>query len=261
MIESDLYYEKKGEGDVVVLIHGFTLDARMWDDQFDLLAESFQVIRFDHRGHGQSAGVKTQYSQIEDVKNLLNLLGVDRAHFVGLSMGGMISTIFAIENPEMVKSLVLVDSAATFRPSDDFSKRLINYVSNAAHQGLELGLKEWVADPLFEPANSISSVKEKLGEIVLKGHLAQGDGAFFLNISKVINPTIPLEDRLNEIRAATLVIVGELDLPEFIENADRFSSGIPGAKKITINGAGHMSNMEKPSDLNEILLNFLSRQK
>lgn len=256
----NLYCEKKGSGDYVVLLHGFTLDTRMWDDQFDLLAKSYQVIRFDHRGHGQSEGIMNQFSQAEDLKSLLKSLGVDRAHIVGLSMGGLISIEFSIKYPEMVRSLVLVDSGATFDPSREFDKRVANYINKATNQGLEAGLKEFLADSIFQPAFKIPSVKEKLEKMILEGHFALDKGAFFLNALNVINPTIPVEARLNEIKAPTLVIVGDLSSPQFIENANRFSSDIPGAKKITISGVGHMSNMEKPYEFNEILLDFLSNQ-
>ena len=255
-----LYFEEKGAGEPLVFLHGFTLDTRMWDDQFDVFAKSYRVIRFDHRGHGQSEGIKDKYSQSEDVKSLLQSLGIERAHIVGLSMGGMISTAFALENPEMVRSLVLVDSAGTFRPSSELGKRIIDYLAVANSQGFEAGLKEWISDPLFGPANRIASVRERLQEIVLEGHLAQGEGAFFLSSANSISPATPLEERLGDIIAPTAVIVGELDIPEFVENADTFSSRISGATKITIKGAGHMSNMEKPVEFNGILNSFLAAQ-
>lgn len=254
-----LYYEKKGSGDFVVLLHGFTLDTRMWDDQFDLLAKSYQVIRFDHRGHGRSEGVREQFMQDEDLKALLQPLGVDRVHIVGLSMGGLVATIFAIKNPEMLRSLVLVDSAVTFDPSREFDHRLLNHISNGMNRGLEAGLKEWLADPLFEPANKIPFVRNRLEKIVMEGHLTQAQDSFFLKAASAVTPSPPLDERLNEVAAPTLVIVGELDLPHFQENADTLSSGISGAKRITISGAGHMSNMENPEEFNEILTEFLSK--
>lgn len=257
---SGLYYEEKGSGETVVLLHGFTLDTRMWDDQFDLLSEKYRVIRFDHRGHGRSAGVTKRYSQTKDVKALLDSIQVESAHLVGLSMGGMVSINFAVAYPDRVRSLVLVDSGGSFDPTSEFGGRLVTYLTTGATQGLEAGLKLWSADPILEPAHRIPSVAERLKEIVLKGHLAQGEGAFFLNGTKPIPSAVPLEERLSEIAAPTLVIVGEHDLPEFLEISERYGSDIPNARKVVISSAGHMSNMESPEAFNSALMGFLSSQ-
>ncbi|MFX1572382.1 MAG: alpha/beta fold hydrolase [Promethearchaeota archaeon] len=257
----ELFYEKKGEGEVVVLIHGFTLDNRMWNDQFDLLAKSYQVIRFDQRGHGRSEGVSNRFKQEDDLKGLFETLKIDSAHVVGLSMGGHVATIFTIEYPELVHSLVVADSAITFNPSRECDKRIFNYIMKGINQDLKSALKDWLSDPLFEPAMRIPNVKKRMEEMVLNGHVAQGQGAFFLKATNAIAPRPPPEKRLSEINIPTLIIVGELDIPQFQENANILSSGIKGAKKVIISGAGHMSNMENSDEFNNILLSFLTEQK
>ena len=256
-----LFYEKKGEGEVVVLIHGFTLDSRMWNDQFDSLAKSYQVIRFDQRGHGRSEGVSKRFKQEEDLKGLFETLKIDYAHIVGLSMGGHVATIFAIKYPELVGSLVFADSAITFNPSREFDKRVFNYIMKGMNQGLKSALKDWLSDPLFEPAMKNPNVKKRLEKMVLDGHVAQEQDAFFLKATNAITPRPPPEKRLSEINIPTLIIVGELDIPQFQENANILSSGIRTAKKVIISGAGHLSNMENPDEFNNVLLSFLSEQK
>jgi pimeloyl-ACP methyl ester carboxylesterase len=264
-----LFYEKKGTGEFVVFVHGFTLDCRMWDDQFELLSKSYQVIRYDLRGHGKSEGVSERFKLTEDLKELFETLKIERAHIVGLSLGGWVAAMFAIEYPEIVQSLVLADAAiasdrSSELPSSDlpsFGKRLLNYVMKGVSEGLESALNDWLEDSLFEPARKNADVRKRLEEIVLDGHVAHGQNAFFLKIGNSVAPNIPLDERLNEIDIPTLIIVGELDIAEFQETADFLSSEIKGAKKIIIKNAGHLSNMENPDEFNKVLLSFLSEHK
>src|SRR5262245_57108437 len=104
-----LHYEVAGSGEPLVLIHGFTLDMRMWDDQFASLARHFQVVRYDLRGFGKSSMPTTEpYTHADDLKALLDCLNIERAHVLGLSMGGSIAINFALNYPAMVDRLVLV---------------------------------------------------------------------------------------------------------------------------------------------------------
>ena len=106
-----LYYEMAGAGDAVVFLHGFTLDTRMWDDQFERFAEQYHVIRYDLRGFGQSAvPTDAPYAHFDDLKALLDALGIEQAHLVGLSKGGGVALDFALAFPTYVRGLVLIDS-------------------------------------------------------------------------------------------------------------------------------------------------------
>lgn len=108
---TQLYWEMAGQGQTVVLLHGFTLDSRMWDDQFLPLAQHFQVIRTDLRGFGRSAVPTAEaYSHEADLCGLLDQLGVAQAHLVGLSKGGAVALNFALTYPTRTASLVLIDA-------------------------------------------------------------------------------------------------------------------------------------------------------
>src|SRR5271166_5735592 len=102
-----LFYEVKGMGPALVLIHGGQMDSRMWDDQFALLAKQFTVIRYDVRGYGGSFQPDQLYSDTDDLAGLLDYLKVKNAHIVGLSLGGRIAIDFALVHPKRVKSLTL----------------------------------------------------------------------------------------------------------------------------------------------------------
>ncbi|HEX6747878.1 MAG TPA: alpha/beta fold hydrolase [Longimicrobium sp.] len=106
-----LYYESQGSGPAVVLLHGGRMDLRSWDAQAGALAPGFRVIRYDAGGHGRSTAPLDPPSQTEHVTRVLDHLGVQRAHVVGLSMGGGAALDFAFRHPERVESLVLVSTS------------------------------------------------------------------------------------------------------------------------------------------------------
>ena len=111
------HYVRSGEGPSVVLIHALGLDHRLWQPQIERLANTCQVIAYDVRGHGQSdvpSGPYTLSDFAEDLEGLLDALGVDGAHVVGISMGGMISQAFALAQPQRVRSLVLADTTSEY---------------------------------------------------------------------------------------------------------------------------------------------------
>src|ERR1700674_3686887 len=110
--DGDLFFESVGEGEAVVFLHGFGLDSRMWDPQFDALQSTYRVIRYDLRGFGRSSlPPQTAYAQEDDLNALLSSLDAAPAHVVGLSMGGNMALRFAAAYPQSVRSLVLADSA------------------------------------------------------------------------------------------------------------------------------------------------------
>lgn len=92
-----VYYEVKGEGPVVVLIHGFSLDTRMWDDQFDVLAKNYHVVRYDVSGYGRSSIPDRKISAVGELNELLRILDIQKATIVGMSMGGAIAINFTLE--------------------------------------------------------------------------------------------------------------------------------------------------------------------
>ncbi len=262
----ELYYEVQGTGDPVVLIHGLTLDLRQWDTQMDALAEHYKVIRYDVVGHGKSSGLSASLPNgvIRDweyLRDLLDELGVDKAHVVGLSMGGGIAVNFALHYPNRVQTLTPMDSRiADYNAASELTNRVNGYISVGTTQGLQAALQLWAADPLFAPANAISEVQAQLKEIVIEGHGALGAGATFQlpNLQKIANPVPPVLGRLNQISAPTLVMIGELDLIDFQLQADILDRDIPNSTKLVVPGAGHMSNMEKPEFVTNALLEFIA---
>jgi 3-oxoadipate enol-lactonase len=246
-----LYYEVQGSGPAVVLIHGMSLDTRMWDDQFDEFAKKYRVIRYDMRGFGKSDTPDgNPYSHHEDLQALLEHLSIRSATVVGLSLGGRVAVDFTLSFPEMVSALVTVDSVLHGYQwkEGDFTFLW----STAKEKGPDAANEIWLKDPLFAPARRNKAVAEKLAEIT-------SDYSWWHWIND--NPWVPLDppsiEQIDRITAPSLIIVGSEDLSDYQEISRILASRIPNSELRIIHGAGHMSNMEAPAEFNEILSGFL----
>jgi pimeloyl-ACP methyl ester carboxylesterase len=244
------YYEISGSGQPLVFVHGFTLDTRMWDEQFEAFADRYRAVRYDVRGFGKSSLPAGPYAPEDDLKALLDHLGIDKAHIVGLSMGGRIVIDFAVKYPERVASLVPVDAGigGYNRPNT-----AATYAKVAAEKGLEAAIDAWMNSPLFAPAVANPPAAAALQRIV-----SEYSGYRWQNADPLVDLVPPANDRLDKIAAPTLVIVGELDLLDIHVMGKRMEDLIPDARMVIMKGVGHMSNMEDPATFNRILSDFLA---
>jgi 3-oxoadipate enol-lactonase len=254
-----LYYEVSGAGHPLVLIHGFTLDTRMWADQVRAFAPAYRVVRYDLRGFGKSALPGGEpYTHHDDLYALLEHLGISQAHILGQSLGGAIAVDFALAYPDATSSLILVDVSGLdgFMWPDELSRWFAS-INGAARSGdLSLAKQRWLDTGWFTPARANPEVVGRLEQIV-----TDYSGWHFVHDNPTRNLTPPANERLAEIRVPTLVILGELDLPFYNHPlADRLEQGISNAQKVIMAGVGHMSNMEDPDRFNQIVLSFLAAQ-
>ena len=252
--DTRLYFEILGRGHPLVLIHGFTSSTRLWDDQFEVFAKRFKVVRYDVRGFGKSALpiVGKEYSHTEDLKTLLNQLGIDYAYIIGSSMGGRIALDFALEYPEVTKALILVDSSVG--GFQEWSKDDIDWDKIAKEEGVEAVKELMMKIPSF-----VRLVREKPDVAVRRKQiLSDYSGWHFVNTDPCRSLDPPAIERLQEIRVPTLIIVGESDSPDFHKIADILSKKIQNSKRTTMKGAGHSPNMETPREFNEAVLSFLA---
>ncbi len=249
-----LYYEIAGSGEAVVLVHGFTLDTRMWDDQFTPLAQRFRVIRYDMRGFGKSAVPTEQaYSHVNDLKALLDRLDVHQAHLVGLSKGGAVALDFALTYPQHARSLVLIDTVlGGFHWSAEGSARDGLVWQRAREGGIPAAKKSWLAHPLFAPALRQPAVAARLTQI-----LNDYSGWHFVhhNPEQGIEP--PAAQRLVELKLPVLALAGAQDTPDFLQITELICQQLPQARRAILPGVGHMANMEAPEATAAALLAFL----
>jgi pimeloyl-ACP methyl ester carboxylesterase len=252
-----LYYEVAGSGDPVVLVHAFTLDTRMWNDQFELLARDFRVIRYDARGFGKSAPPKPgePYSNADDLAALLDHLDARQAHVVGLSMGGRFALDYAVTYPDGLRSLVVIDGViGGWQWSREWLSAYAPIVDAGRKRDVAQAKSLWLGLPLFAPARQKPEVGARLKQMV-----DDYSGWHFVNQNPERAVSPPALGRLGAVRAPTLVLVGERDLPDFHRMSERLERDIPGARRATIAGAGHMANIEAPDAINEALGGFLNR--
>ena len=248
-----IWYEIAGEGTPLVLVHGITLDHRMWDDQFAELAAHHRVLRYDLRGFGLSAIPDGPYRHVDDLAALLAHVGMDRVAVVGLSLGGMIVVDFALTYPEMVSALIPVDSVLGGHHWTQEWDAAVKPVWRAGRAGdLATAKALWLANGLFAPARRDPAVGARL-----ERYIAEYSGWHWRNRDPEVAIEPTAAERLGEIAAPTFVIVGEHDVPDCLAIADRLAREIPDARKTMIPGVGHMANMEAPSAFNERLLAFL----
>ena len=252
-----LYYEMSGSGDAVVFVHGNLGDRRHWDLQFQAFAKRFKAVRYDARGFGKSSlpGEAEAYSHYEDLEVLLRDLGIESAHLVGWSMGSGIVVDFAIAFPERTRSLTTVGPWA-FGYSSPAAQEVFSGMRQVQAAlttgGRTSAVEAWMSSPFFDKTIVDSAAGKRFRDIA--------DDYTFWHLTHH-DPQTTLEpkaaSRVANIRAPTLIVAGERDLAACLELADIFAKSVPGSRKVIIAGAGHMAQMEKPDEFNEIVAAFV----
>lgn len=247
-----LYYETAGKGSPLVFIHGGLVDSRLWDEPFKEFAKRYRVVRYDLRGFGTSAAAPEPFSHIEDLAALLNFLKIERATLVGLSLGGIIAADFALEHPQRVERLVLVGPGlrGDRQPPDQQSQAAWGAVS----EGAEAFVKAMMQTSLYAAVPAGTPAHTRLRQIMLDNFKSVPT----LRAGFLKYPEPPTIERLGQLPAPTLVIIGSKDAPALQNIADTLQRGIPGARKVVIEDASHHPPVEKPKEFNQVLLAFIS---
>ena len=254
-----LYYEVAGEGHPLVLLHAGVSDHHLWDDQFAIFAERYRVIRYDQRGFGQSAMPPGPFRLYEDLYGLLRFLGVDRVFLVGVSIGGGAVIDFTLAHPDMAAALIPVAAGLSGKKPSDATAQLFAplqaaYEARDLDRILTVEMDIWLAGPgraldSIDPALRARFVAMERPN--LERELAGEDGT-----QESLDP--PAAGRLGEIRVPTLVIVGDQDVPDVLDTADRLETGIAGARQFILPNVAHMVPMEAPEEFTRLVLHFLA---
>jgi len=207
---SRLYYEITGVGDPIVLINAGGLDRRMWDAQFERFAQQYQVIRYDVRGIDQSGARIHPFSHMNDLFELLKFLELDQVILIGASFGGGLAIDFTLLHPEMVSALIVVGPALSGYELSENNKQRMKAFATAAHQqGVEKTIELLLDDPYLIPAPTNPLAQQQYRENSLDNTQVWTEAP----VPQYPSPPSAI-DRLSEIEAPTLIIIGELDHPD-----------------------------------------------
>jgi pimeloyl-ACP methyl ester carboxylesterase len=252
-----IFYARRGHGPVLVLLHGFTQDSRVWRPQLEDLADRFTVIAWDAPGAGRSADPPATFTSADWADALaavLDAAAVARAHVLGLSWGGLIAQEFYRRHASRVLSLVLVGTYAGWAgslPAPVPEERLAACMTDASLPPSEFVPKylpgmfsDSVSDVAKEELAHIMSATHPLGFRLMATALARAD----------------TRDLLPTIRVPTLLIWGDADKRSPMRIAHQLRDAIPSAKLAVLDGAGHVSNLEAPARFNLIVREFLASQ-
>jgi pimeloyl-ACP methyl ester carboxylesterase len=256
-----VHHEQTGSGFPVLFIHEAIADSRMWEPQWRSFAGSYRLLRVDLAGFGRTPIERLPLTHASDVLALLDELGIEEAAVVGGSMGGRISLELAVARPDLVKALVLMDSGLPSGIEWSEGMREQWAAEDAAvargdfDAAVEITLRMWVDGPRRQPSDVDPRVRAAVAEMQRRAlelqapHWEDGD-------EELLVPDVA--DRLGEVRAPTLVIVGEEDYDELQTIGRKLAAEIPDARFETIPGAAHIPSLERPELFDPLVLDFLA---
>ncbi len=247
---------KKGTP-VVVLSHSLSSSLLMWNPQMDSLNPRFRVLRYDMRGHGHSdapSGPYTLELLARDIVALLNALDIDRMHFVGMSVGGMIGQSLALNHADRLRSLILCDTAAIVPAEAQplWEERFDKARKKGMEALMEETMERWFT-PAFLKQNSpmVGLIRKQILATPVAGYFGCGEAIRRLNYL----------NRLSEIKLPTLIMVGEEDPGTPVSASQAIHERIPNSKLVILPSARHLSNVEQAEAFNTALLTFLKNQQ
>jgi 3-oxoadipate enol-lactonase len=250
-----LHYQIEGQGPVVMLLHPVGLDLTWWEAQVEALRSEFQVLRIDFRGHGKSAIAPPPYTLADfaaDARALLGALHIGPVHVIGLSLGGMVAQVLALEYPGEVRSLVLSNTLCTL-PAE------ARQAMRARGEAAERGGMAAVVQPTIERWFTRGFIDSPLVVRCRRQLLAHDIGAWASTWRAIADlDTLP---RLGEIHVPALVTTGDADVSTPVAAARLIAERIPGAVLKVIAGAPHMAPYERPELFNPLVIEFLRSVK
>lgn len=258
---ANIYYEEHGTApETIVFSHGFLWSGYMFHGQIVALKNHYRCVTFDFRGQGQSEATPSGYdieSLYADAVALIERLGCSPCHFAGLSMGGFVGLRLAIRRPDLLKTLILIDTSSDPEPKENIRSyrmlslvvRLMGFRPVANRVMGTMFSQKFLNDPgrapLKQEWKKRMMANNRVGSLrALSGMMAR-DG---------------LTDHLDRIKTPTLIIVGDQDVATVPAKAERMHAAIANSKLIVIPGAGHTSTVEEPAAVTAAIHDFITSQ-
>lgn len=237
----------------LILLHPLGANSGTWEPQLAEFERFFRVVRVDLRGHGGSrleegaAEPCTMQDLLADVLGVLDTLGIDRAHWCGLSIGGVIALQAAITAPRRVWRLVLANTAAAFPPASLWDERIASAEAGGLASLLAAVPERWLSAGFR--ARMPAEVER------LEGLLATTQARGYIEACRALRD-VDLSSRLGEVQAPTLVVAGACDASLPLERSEALAAAIPGADLLVLDAA-HLSNVEQAEDFTIAVRDFL----
>jgi pimeloyl-ACP methyl ester carboxylesterase len=257
---TELFYQDSGHaagGETIVFSHGLLWDTSLFDAQVDALRGRYRCIAYDHRGQGQSAESPLRSIGMdlvaEDAAALIEALDLGPVHFCGLSMGGFAGLRLASRRPELLRSLIVMDTTARAERTENIRKyRMLNRLSRWFGHGVLAGRVMRILygrSTLRDPGRAADLRR-------WRAKLVGNRRSIWRAVNGVIDrPSV--EDELTQVAVPTLVMVGEEDVAQPPAEAERLCAAIAGARLVRIQGAGHSATVEQPDRVTEAIAGFL----
>lgn len=252
-----LVYDDVGTGPAVVLIHGYPFNRSLWNEQVEALSGNYRVVAPDLRGFGESdtsEGPATMIRMAQDVAELMDQLGIDRAVIGGLSMGGYVALAFVKQFPTRVKALVLADT----RPQADTEEgkqTRAQQAEKALSEGMA-GIADAMLPKLLTPetVSKRPEVVKRVRDMMLKTK-PQGAASALLGMAEREDQS----EFISTIGVPTMIVVGREDAITPLADSEMMNARIPHSRLVVLDNAGHVSNLEQTDQFNYALLKFLER--
>lgn len=259
--DTSLYYEDTGPGttgETIVFSHGLLWGTELFGPQVAALRDRYRCISWDHRGQGRSAGDHRHCIGMElvsqDAVALLDRLGVSKVHFAGLSMGGFVAMRVAARRPDLVRSLILLETSIEPEPLENVARYRL--LSNIVRRLGPRIVRKQGAQIMF--GRSILVDKSRRAELDRYVELTSRRRDIWKAVNGVIDRAGLSAEELARIRVRTIVIVGDEDVATPRAKAARIVAAIQGAQLVTIAKAGHSSTVEQPAAVTAAIETFLT---
>lgn len=255
---SELYYEDTGgSGPAILFSHGLLWNTSLFAPQIATLKSRYRCIAYDHRGQGRSADSDLRAIDMEtlfaDAAALIDALDLKPAHICGLSMGGFVAMRLAARRPDLVRSLLLIETSADPEPAENITKyRLLNWIARLFGTGLVVK----AVMPILFGRSALADPARGSEREAWRRQIRSNRRSIWRAVNGVIERK-PVYQELSRITAPTLVLVGEEDTAAVPAEGERIAAAIAGAKLVRIPRAGHSSTVEAPQTVTQAISGFL----
>lgn len=254
-----IHYEVEGQGrETIVFAHGLLWSGRMFRAQVAALRDRYRCVTFDFRGQGQSAVSASGYDMdtlADDAAALLTTLGMGPVHFAGLSMGGFIGMRLAARRPELLRSLILMETSADPEPKENIPKyRQLLRVSRL----IGLRLLAGRVMPIMFGTTFMHDPSRAAERKEWQGYLGENDRLGIIRATEGVITRQPIYAELGKITLPTLIIIGDEDTATTPDHSARMHAAIAGSRLVPIPHAGHTSSVEEPAAVTSAIVDFLA---